>query len=57
MGGSARRLDPGPRRQVPAQEEDRLQEEEDDVRPDEGWRKSLWEEKVAAQSCLEDQAS
>lgn len=42
MGGSTWRLDPGPGRQVPPQEEDHIQEEED------GWRKTLWEEKVAA---------
>lgn len=51
VGGSAGRLDPGPRREVPAQEEDLLQEEEDDAAPDEGWRKKLWEEEVAAGVC------
>lgn len=47
LGGPARRLDPGPRRQVAAPEEERLQEEEDGG-PAEGWWKSLWEEEVAA---------
>lgn len=50
MGGPAGRLDPGPRRQVPAQEEDLLQEEEDDAASDEGWKENLWEE-VAAGVC------
>lgn len=50
VGGPAGRLDPGPRRQVPAQEEDLLQEEEDDAAPDEGWKENLWEE-VAAGVC------
>lgn len=47
MGGSARRLDPRPRRQDAAQEEDHVEEEEG-VRPSEDGRKDVQEEEEVA---------
>lgn len=66
VGGSARRLDPRPRRQDDAQEEDHVPEEEDHVWPGEGGRKDVREEEevgavtrleAGPQSCLASQAS
>lgn len=48
VGGSARRLDPRPRRQDAAQEEDHVPEEEDHVQPGEGGRKDVREEEEVA---------
>lgn len=51
VGGSARRLDPRPRRQDAAQEEDHVPEEEDQVQPGEGGRKDVREEEEVTAVC------
>lgn len=54
VGGSARRLDPGPRRQDVAEEEGHVPEEEDHVQPGEGGRKDVREEEEVAAVCQSD---